>query len=70
MISEGWLSKLATIITIIIMLIFTGLCYFWKIDFFSWIVISTGGSIAIWWIILLIADAIRILINFIKNNKI
>lgn len=70
MISEGWLSKLATIITIIIMLIFTGLCCFWKIDFFSWIVISTGGSITIWWIILLIADAIRILINFIKNNKI
>ena len=70
MFSEGWLSRLATAITIIIMFIFTVLCCFWKVDFFSWIIILIGGSITIWWTIILIADAIRIIINFIKTGRI
>ena len=70
MFSEGWLTRLATLITIIIMIIFTILCCYWKIDFFSWIILVIGGSITIWWTIILIAEAIRIVINFIKTGRI
>lgn len=70
MFSERWLSRLATTVTIIIMFIFTVLCCFWKVDFFSWIIILIGGSITIWWTIILIVDAIRIIINFIKTGGI
>lgn len=68
--SEGWANKLATIVATLLIFIFIILGIYWKINPLYLILISVGGFIGIWWLIVLIIDGINILINFIKTGRI